>query len=82
MNRGRNFKLLLAAILVLAFVRFRGAWPRDSLVPLLLLGYFYIVHLPTYGLIRYSIRPVIPFLMMFASLGMVNLLGKARTAPS
>jgi len=73
--------IVLIAFSVLAFVRFRGAWTRYSLIPLLLLGYFYVVHLPTYGPMRYSM-PVIPFLMMFASLGMVNLLGKARTAPS
>ena len=72
--------IALIAFSVIAFVRFRGAWIHRSLVPLLLLGYFYVVHLPTYGPMRYSL-PVIPFLMLFASLGMVCLLGKARAAP-
>ncbi len=74
-----NIALIVAS--VITFVRFRGPWTKASFVPLLLIGYFYIVHLPIIALIRYSM-PMIPFLMMFASVGMVNLLGKARTAPS
>ena len=64
--------ILLIAASILAFVRFRGPWTKESLIPLLLLAYFYIMHLPIIAFIRYSM-PVIPFLMIFAAVGMVNL---------
>ena len=74
-----NIALIIAS--VIAFVMFRGPWTKASFVPLLLLGYFYIIHLPIIALVRYSM-PVIPFLMMFAAVAIVNLFGKARTAAS
>ena len=58
--------VFLIAASIMAFVRIRGAWKLKSLIPILLLGYFYIVHLPIIALIRYSM-PVIPFLMIFAA---------------
>ncbi len=84
-NRAGNevcvFVAVLNPLLILAsfvaFLRFRGRWVSRSLVPLMLLGYFYVIHLPTFAFIRYSM-PVIPFLMMFAAVGMVGLFAKGK----
>lgn len=57
---------------ILAFVRYRGKWTAMTTVPLLVLGYFYIIHLPIVALIRYSI-PIIPFLMVFAAVWAIGI---------
>jgi len=79
------FVAVVNSLLVFAsfvgFLRFRGRWVSRSLVPLMLLGYFYVIHLPTFALIRYSM-PVIPFLMMFAAVGMVGLFAKGKQGRS
>ncbi|MBN1591698.1 MAG: glycosyltransferase family 39 protein, partial [Candidatus Coatesbacteria bacterium] len=58
--------ILLFAASILAFIKFRGPWISRSMIPILLLAYFYIMHLPIFAFIRYSL-PVIPFLMIFAA---------------
>jgi len=63
-----NIFLILSSIW--AFARCPGPWRRRSLIPLLLLAYFYILHLPIIAFIRYSM-PVIPFLMVFAAVWIV-----------
>ena len=70
--------IFLVAASVLTFIKFRGPWIHRALIPILLVGYVYIVHLPIIGVIRYSM-PVIPFLMMFAAVGMVGLFAERKS---
>jgi len=74
-----NPLLILASFV--AFLRFRGRWVSRSLVPIELLGYFYVIHLPIIAFVRYSM-PVIPFLMMFAAVGVVSLFAKGKSGLS
>ncbi|MBN2209436.1 MAG: glycosyltransferase family 39 protein [Candidatus Coatesbacteria bacterium] len=75
-----NPLLILASFV--AFLWFRGKWVSKSLLPLVLLSYFYVVHLPIIAFVRYSM-PVMPFLMMFAAVAMVRLFAqKGETTPS
>jgi len=68
-----NPLLILASFI--AFLWFRGRWVSRSLVPLMLLFYFYVIHLPIFAFVRYSM-PVMPFLMMFAAVAIVRWFAK------
>ena len=73
------FVAVLNPLLILgSFIAFwwlRGRWVSRSLVPLMLLFYFYVIHLPIIAFVRYSM-PVIPFLMMFAAVAIVRWFAK------
>jgi len=76
---GANHRIVLGANIPLYCLAILGAgvaWTlrvRWSLLPLLVIGYFVILHWLTFPLFRYTL-PIIPLVMMFGAVGLVHLL--------
>lgn len=79
---GANHRIVLgtnAPLYCLAIIGAGVAWTlrvRWSLLPLLVICYFVILHSLTFPLFRYTL-PIIPLVMMFGAVGLVYLLDHA-----